>query len=118
MKFRAPPDGVLRLVRLDAMTAIYDRRSGTTHMVAEVVPTILAELGAGEADLDALIGRLWGLPSTPDVPELVESSSSPSFSRARSETGFDKLSQVGGWERAALAERLDELVTTGLIEAV
>ena len=82
MRFRAPPDGVLRLVRLDAMTAIYDRRSGATHLVAEVVPTILEGLAEGEADLDTLMRRL----------------------------GTD--------ERAALAERLDELTATGLVEAL
>lgn len=82
MKFRAPPDGVLRRIRLDAMTAIYDRRSGTTHLVADVVPTILDALGEGEADVDTLGKRL----------------------------GTD--------EQAALAERLDELVTTGLVEAI
>jgi hypothetical protein len=32
------------------MTALYDRRSGTTHLVAEVVPAILEALGAGDAD--------------------------------------------------------------------
>ena len=58
MKFRAPAQGVLRLVRLDAMTAIYDRRSGATHLVAEVVPTIINALGEGDADLDALAYRL------------------------------------------------------------
>jgi PqqD family protein of HPr-rel-A system len=81
MIFRAPPDGVLRHVRLDAMTAIYDRRSGATHLVADVVPAILGALGDGDADLDTLAARL-------ETTEL-----------------------------AALAERLDELVTTGLIEA-
>lgn len=58
MQFRAPPDGVLRRVRLDAMTAIYDRRSGATHLVAEVVPTILAALNDGDADLATLAARL------------------------------------------------------------
>lgn len=82
MKFRAPPDGVLRHVRLDAMTAIYDRRSGATHLVADVVPTILDALGEGEADVDTLGARF----------------------------GTD--------EHAALAERLDELVRIGLVEAI
>jgi PqqD family protein of HPr-rel-A system len=80
--FRAPPDGVLRHVRLDAMTAIYDRRSGATHLVAEVVPTILAKLAAGDADIALLAARL------------------------------------GTEEVAALAERLDELVATGLVDRV
>ena len=79
--YRAPPAGVLRLVRLDAMTAIFDRRSGATHLVAEVVPTILAALAEGEATLEMLAARL--------------------------DTG----------ERAALAERLEELVDTGMVAA-
>jgi hypothetical protein len=112
--FRAPPDGVLRLVRLDAMTAIYDRRSGATHLVAEVVPTILAALGAGEADLDVLIDRLWGLPTTPDLPAPDEDRSC--LPDAPADAGFDKLSQAGQSACAALSERLEELVTTGLIE--
>jgi PqqD family protein of HPr-rel-A system len=79
--FRAPRDGVLRHVRLDAMTAIYDRRSGATHLVADVVPAILDALGQDDADVATLAARL-------ETTEI-----------------------------AALAERLDELVTTGLIEA-
>lgn len=82
MKFSAPPQGVLRHVRLDAMTAIYDRRSGATHLVAEVVPTILEALAEGDADLDTLAHWL--------------------------ETD----------EQAALDERLDELVATGLVETL
>lgn len=58
MTFRAPAKGVLRTVRLDAMTAIYDRRSGMTHLVAEVVPTILAALGEGDADVEGLALRV------------------------------------------------------------
>lgn len=80
MIYRAPPSGVLRHVRLDTMTAIYDRRSGATHLVAEVVPTILRALSEGEADLETLARRL----------------------------GTD--------ERVALADRLDELTATGLVE--
>ncbi|MFZ4746530.1 MAG: HPr-rel-A system PqqD family peptide chaperone [Sphingomonas sp.] len=82
MKYRAPPSGVLRLHRLDAMTAIYDRRSNATHVVAEVVPTILSTLAEGEADIPALATRL----STD--------------------------------EHNALAECLNELVGTGLVEAL
>ena len=58
MTYRAPPPGVLRLVRLDAMTAIFDRRSGATHLVAEVVLTILEALAEGGASLDGLAERL------------------------------------------------------------
>lgn len=58
MMFRAPPNGVLRMTRLDAMTAIFDRRSGATHLVAQAVPTILDALRQGEADLATLAARL------------------------------------------------------------
>jgi len=58
MTFRAPPPGVLRQVSLDAMTAIYDRRSGQTHVVAGVVPTILSALGDTAIDLATVAERL------------------------------------------------------------
>lgn len=82
MSYRAPPPGVLRLVRLDGMTAIYDRRSNATHVVADVVPTILSALAEGVMDIPALAARL----------------------------GTD--------EHAALADRVTELVGTGLVEAL
>ncbi len=68
MTFRAPPDGVLLMARLDAMTAIFDRRSGMTHLVAEIVPTILAALAEGDADLEQLAVRL----DTPEHSALAE----------------------------------------------
>ncbi len=58
MVFRAPALGVLRLVRLDSMTAIYDRRSNATHVVSEIVPTVLEALGEGDADIPGLASRL------------------------------------------------------------
>ena len=96
------------------MTAIYDRRSGATHLVAEVVRTIIEMLGEGEADVDTLLDRLLGPPKPPDLPELVEGLSSV-LPHPLAQTGFDRLSQVGKEDRTAFAERLDELVTTGLI---
>lgn len=53
-----PVSGVLIMAQLDAMTAIFDRRSGATHIVAEVIPTILAALAEGDADLVKLAARL------------------------------------------------------------
>ncbi len=58
MKFRAPPPGVLRLVLLDTMTAIYDRRSNATHVVAAIVPMILDVLVEGAGDIPDLAARL------------------------------------------------------------
>ena len=40
------------------MTAIYDRRSGQTHLVADPVPALLDALADGEADADMLAARL------------------------------------------------------------
>ncbi len=58
MTFRAPAAGALRAARLDTMTALYDRRSGMTHLTAEVVPAILEALAEGEANVDMLALRL------------------------------------------------------------
>ena len=46
------------MVPLDAMAAIYHRRSGVTHLVTEPVPDILAELARGDASLAELAERL------------------------------------------------------------
>jgi PqqD family protein of HPr-rel-A system len=45
-------------VLLDALVAIYDRRSGATHLVAAPVPEILTALERGEASLGQLAARL------------------------------------------------------------
>jgi PqqD family protein of HPr-rel-A system len=43
---------------LDAMTLIYQRRSGTTHIVAEPVPEILMVMGEDALDADQVAQRL------------------------------------------------------------
>ena len=43
---------------LDAMTLIYQRRSGITHMVAEPVPEILAAMGSDAVSAAILVVRL------------------------------------------------------------
>jgi PqqD family protein of HPr-rel-A system len=43
--YRAEPADQLLVEPLDAMTLIYQRRSGITHIVAEPVPQILAAMG-------------------------------------------------------------------------
>ena len=58
MRYRVDPPEMMRVVELDAMTAIYHRRAGVTHLVAEPVPAILAELARGEASLSELAIRL------------------------------------------------------------
>ena len=58
VRFRAPPAGVLRIVPLDELTAIYHRASCQTHLVAPPVPEILAALAQAPATLEELLGRL------------------------------------------------------------
>jgi PqqD family protein of HPr-rel-A system len=43
---------------LDAITLIYQRRSGITHMVAEPVPEILAAMGDDAMDAAAVLKQL------------------------------------------------------------
>jgi PqqD family protein of HPr-rel-A system len=45
LKYKAEPAGQLLVEPLDAMTLIYQRRSGMTHIVAEPVPQILSVMG-------------------------------------------------------------------------
>lgn len=58
MRYYADPASLLRVVKLDILTAIYHRRSGQTHLVGEPVPEILDALGQGGADLFELLNRL------------------------------------------------------------
>jgi PqqD family protein of HPr-rel-A system len=84
--YRAAPPATLRIVPLDALTLIYHRASGITHIVDAPVPEILAALGEEALGLDALLARLA------DLYALIDPDS------------------------AALAVRLDEMVAAGLIE--
>lgn len=83
MRYRGPPEGTTRHIRLDAMTAIFDRRSGMTHLVAAPVPDLLAVLAMADVDID----------------------------------GFAQCLGAED-ERAGLVERIEELVATGLVEAL
>ena len=56
--YHAPPDATLLRTQLDLLDAIYDRRSGLTHLVGEPVPAILDALGAGPANAAKLMQRL------------------------------------------------------------
>ena len=48
MRVRAAPADALRLAPLDSLTAIYDRRSGQTHLI----DAGLAALLSGDLDID------------------------------------------------------------------
>lgn len=85
VRYRAAPPDALVVVPLDALTAIYHRASGQTHLMAAPAPEILAALGGGEMTGEALLDRLRG------EYDLIDA------------------------DPAALAARLDELVETGLV---
>ena len=57
-QYRAEPADQLLTVPLDAMTVIYQRRSGITHIVGEPVPEILAAMGDDAVDALAIAKRL------------------------------------------------------------
>ena len=62
------------LTPLDSLTAVYHRRSGTTHLLAEPLPEILATLGAAPATIPALAERLameYGLAMNVETTALL-----------------------------------------------
>ena len=56
--YRAAPAAARVHVDLAPFTAVYDRRSGITHLLAEPAPDILAALTDNPLSLDALHARL------------------------------------------------------------
>jgi PqqD family protein of HPr-rel-A system len=56
--YKAEPADQRLVEALDAMTLIYQRRSGITHMVAEPVPEMLAAMGDDAVDAATLVSRL------------------------------------------------------------
>lgn len=72
--YQAEPADQLLIKPLDAITLIYQRRSGITHMVAEPVPEILAAMGADVVDAAAVVARLaasFDLGAADDAIETV-----------------------------------------------
>lgn len=84
--YRAAVPETLRIVPLDALTLIYHRASGITHIVDSPVPEILDTLA----------------PQPLAAPDLL----------ARLGERFDLVDA----DPQALATRLDELVAVGLVE--
>jgi PqqD family protein of HPr-rel-A system len=84
--YRAADPATFRVVPLDALTLIYHRASGITHIVDAPVPEILETLGCEALSIDALLARLAEQFDMPDADAM------------------------------ALAVRLDELVAAGLVE--
>jgi PqqD family protein of HPr-rel-A system len=56
--YRAEAAGALIVQPLDAMTLIFHRRSGITHIVAEPVPQILSVMGDAPCDAALIVARL------------------------------------------------------------
>lgn len=86
MRYRADPPGALLHEPLDAFTAVFHRPSGATHLLVSPAPEILAALSGEALTIDALLARLA------DAYELADA------------------------DRDALAERVRELVATGLVQ--
>ena len=87
-RYRAAPAATLRIVPLDALTLIYHRASGITHVVDSPVPELLETLNNQSLTLSETLAALAA------AHDLID----PDVS--------------------ALAARLDELVAAGLVEAI
>jgi PqqD family protein of HPr-rel-A system len=88
--YRAEPATARIVAPLDAMTLIYQRRSGITHIVAEPVAEILAVMGEDIVDVGLIAARLAAKFDLGDPREA----------------------------RLVIADRLSELEQIGLIEKV
>jgi PqqD family protein of HPr-rel-A system len=86
-RFKTDPQQAFLISELDTLCAIYDRRSGVTHVVADPVPQILSALCDNCFDEEALWARLA---RDFDLADTAET-------------------------RAALSVRLDEMVAVGLV---
>lgn len=85
--YRMARPETLRIVQLDAFVAVYHRASGITHLITAPAPEILATLGEAGRTRRDLLARLAADYALGDADEDV------------------------------LAERLDELVASGLVSA-
>jgi PqqD family protein of HPr-rel-A system len=113
-RYRAAAADALAIVPLDALTAVYDRRSGQTHLLASPLPEILAAVGDGEPTLAAIVAALSAefdfAPSAPAEAGAVDASTA-------GETQSSGLRRSTSQISEAIAAHLDELVVLGLVEA-
>jgi len=84
-RYARVPVSTLRIVPLDAMTLIYHRASGQTHVVASPVPELIEILDETPCDVAPLLARL-----------------------------ADRF-ELGDPDPEALTARLDELADVGLV---
>ncbi len=87
--YRAAGAGGLVRVELDALVAVYDRRSGQTHLLASPLPEMLEALGEGDWTLAAFAAHIAA--------------------------NFDLA--ANGDVAASIAAHLAELTALGLVEA-
>lgn len=74
-RFRAPPPTALRCEALGGLTAVFDRRSAQTHLMAPPLPEILVAMGEGGWDAGALaarLGEMFDIGDTDPVAIVVE----------------------------------------------
>ena len=57
-RYIADPPGLVRSVDLDALTALFHRPSGLTHILAPPAPQILDMLAEGPAGAEEILARL------------------------------------------------------------
>ena len=63
--FSADPADGFKIIPLDGLTALYHRRSGMTHVLAEPAPEIIRALAGQQLDVVALATAL-GVDCSPD----------------------------------------------------
>ncbi len=63
--FSADPADGFKIVPLDGLTALYHRRSGMTHVLAEPAPEIIRALAGQQLDVEELASAL-GVVCSPD----------------------------------------------------
>lgn len=72
VRYRAASPDQLSIVVLDDLTAVYHRPAGSTHLLAEPAPQIIAALQEAPDDLDGLLGRFeLGTDAAPALAERL-----------------------------------------------
>jgi PqqD family protein of HPr-rel-A system len=114
-RYRAAPAAALHCVELDALTAVFDRRSGQTHLLAAPLPELLEALGSGDWTLSDFARHLA------DQFDLTSNTSAPAQAGALADSAALDTQSSGlrrstdGVERT-IANRIHELVALGLVE--
>lgn len=112
VRYRAAAAADLVRVELDELTAVFDRRSGQTHLLASPLPEMLDALGDAEWALAAFVEHLasdFEISSAPAEVGVLAASTV----RAGQGSGLCRSTEV----EALIAARMAELVALGLVEA-